>query len=36
MTLAARFHARPLDLTRPPWELYMVDGVGASDRAGRG
>jgi WS/DGAT/MGAT family acyltransferase len=35
MTLAARLHARPLDLTRPPWELYMVEGVSTSGRTGR-
>jgi diacylglycerol O-acyltransferase / wax synthase len=24
---AARLHSQPLDLTRPPWELYIIDGV---------
>jgi WS/DGAT/MGAT family acyltransferase len=28
--LAARIHARPLDLDRPPWELYFIDGLGRS------
>lgn len=23
----ARLHARPLDLTRPPWELYVIEGL---------
>ncbi len=26
---AARIHARPLDLTRPLWELYMIEGLDA-------
>ncbi|MBX7433131.1 wax ester/triacylglycerol synthase family O-acyltransferase [Mycobacterium sp. Y57] len=26
-TQIARIHARPLDLTRPPWELYLIDGL---------
>lgn len=26
-TQIARIHARPLDLTRPPWELYVIDGL---------
>ncbi len=25
--LAARIHARPLDLTRPPWEFTVVEGL---------
>ena len=25
--LAARHHAQPLDLDRPPWELYFIEGV---------
>ena len=24
---AARLHSQPLDLTRPPWELYVIDGL---------
>jgi WS/DGAT/MGAT family acyltransferase len=24
---AARLHARPIDMTRPPWELYVIEGV---------
>lgn len=23
----ARFHSRPLDLSRPPWELYIIEGL---------
>ncbi|CAJ1582893.1 wax ester/triacylglycerol synthase family O-acyltransferase [[Mycobacterium] wendilense] len=26
-TQVARIHARPLDLARPPWELYLIDGL---------
>lgn len=26
-TLVARVHSRPLDLTRPLWEMYMVEGL---------
>jgi len=26
-----RLHARPLDLTRPPWEMTIIDGVDAVD-----
>lgn len=26
-TQVARLHARPLDLTRPPWEMTVIDGV---------
>lgn len=26
-TQIARIHARPLDLRRPPWELYVIDGL---------
>ena len=25
--MAARIHARPLDLTRPPWEMYVIEGL---------
>ena len=24
----ARFHSRPLNLSRPPWELFVVEGLG--------
>ncbi len=24
----ARFHSRPLDISRPPWEIYIVEGLG--------
>lgn len=33
---AARIHARPLDLTRPLWELYLVEGLDHVDRLPRG
>jgi diacylglycerol O-acyltransferase len=23
----ARYHSRPLDMTRPPWEMYVVEGL---------
>ncbi len=26
---SARIHARPLDLSRPLWELYLIEGLGA-------
>nr|WHV03891.1 putative wax ester synthase/acyl-CoA:diacylglycerol acyltransferase [uncultured bacterium] len=26
-----RIHSRPLDLTRPPWEIYIIDGIDAVD-----
>ena len=25
--LLARIHSRPLDLSRPPWEMYVVEGL---------
>jgi diacylglycerol O-acyltransferase / wax synthase len=25
--MAARLHARPLDLMRPPWEMYVIEGL---------
>ena len=25
--MLARIHARPLDLTRPPWEMYVIEGL---------
>ena len=25
--MAARIHARQLDLTRPPWEMYVIEGL---------
>lgn len=24
----AKYHSRPLDLNRPPWEMYVVEGLG--------
>ena len=24
---ASRLHARPIDLTRPPWELWVIEGI---------
>ncbi len=32
-TQIARIHARPLDLNRPPWELYLIDGLDSVDHA---
>src|SRR4029077_10321243 len=29
---AARLHARPLDLSRPPWEMTVIDGLGGTGR----
>ncbi len=26
--LVARIHSRPLDLSRPPWEMHVVEGLG--------
>ena len=31
-TLVARLHAHSLDMTRPPWELYLIDGLDGFDR----
>ena len=30
-TQVARLHSRPLDLTRPPWECTMIEGLDAID-----
>jgi WS/DGAT/MGAT family acyltransferase len=30
-TQVARIGARPLDLSRPPWELYVIDGLNSID-----
>jgi diacylglycerol O-acyltransferase / wax synthase len=35
-TQIARIHARPLDLTRPPWELYLIDGLDGVDHVPEG
>ena len=35
-TQIARIHARPLDLNRPPWELYLIDGLNAVDHLPEG
>jgi diacylglycerol O-acyltransferase len=32
----SRLIARPLDLTRPPWELYMIEGLDAIERFSKG
>ena len=35
-TLVARLHAHSLDMTRPPWELYLIDGLDGFDRVATG
>lgn len=35
-TQVARIHARPLDLIRPPWELYLIEGLDAIDHVPAG
>jgi len=35
-TQIARIHARPLDLARPPWELYLIDGLDGVDHLPQG
>jgi diacylglycerol O-acyltransferase len=32
----SRLIARPLDLARPPWELYMIEGLDAIERFSKG
>ena len=27
----ARYHSRPIDISRPPWEIYIVEGLGKID-----
>jgi diacylglycerol O-acyltransferase len=34
--LVARLHARPLDLSRPPWEAYLIEGLNALPNAPEG
>ncbi len=33
---AARLHARPLDMSRPLWELYIIDGLDAVEGVPKG
>jgi len=35
-TQVARLGARPLDMTRPPWELYIIEGVDGIEGVPRG
>ena len=35
-TQIARIHARPLDLSRPPWELYLINGLDGIDHVPKG
>ena len=35
-TQVARLHARPIDLTRPPWEIYLIEGLDDVPRVGPG
>jgi WS/DGAT/MGAT family acyltransferase len=35
-TQVARLHARPIDLKRPPWELYLIEGLDNIDRVPAG
>src|SRR4249920_3797423 len=34
--LASRIHARALDLSRPPWEMYVIEGLDHCDRFPKG
>ena len=34
--LLARLHSRPIDLTRPPWEAYLIEGLDSIDGFPRG
>jgi WS/DGAT/MGAT family acyltransferase len=35
-TQVARLHARPIDLKRPPWELYVIEGLDNVERVPAG
>jgi WS/DGAT/MGAT family acyltransferase len=35
-TQVARLHARPLDLSKPPWEYYVIEGLDAIDGVPKG
>ncbi len=35
-TQVARIHSRPIDLHRPPWELYLIEGLDAFDHIPEG
>jgi diacylglycerol O-acyltransferase len=34
--LLARLHSRPIDLTRPPWEAYLIEGLDSIEGLPRG
>lgn len=35
-TKLASYHCRPLDMSRPPWEMYVIEGLDAIDGLAKG